>query len=195
MRMSITLRVARKEFIGCIPERWLEGMRGMQNQHRTAISRSRTGRTSCVFGFKVFIALVQIAAVSFLVLTGCGPSTDRLEISGKVLLDGAPLDGGSIRFTSLESEQLLVSGAMVQDGEFSIAREKGLRPGMYHLEISAPDQGASLVIAGEAPGLRGIPVAPERIPSEYNVNSQQKIEVTISGDNHFVFDIVSKPAG
>ena len=172
----------------------MEGMLGMQNQHRTTISHATAGQTSCVLNFRAFFVLVLLAVVSFLVLTGCGPSTDRLEISGKVLLDGAPLDGGSIRFTSLESEQLLVSGAMVQDGEFSIARGKGLRPGIYHLEISAPDQGAALVMAGEAPGLRGIPVAQERIPPEYNVNSQQKIEVTISGDNHFVFDIVSKPA-
>jgi hypothetical protein len=38
------------------------------------------------------------------------------------------------------------------------------------------------------------PTAPERIPAEYNVNSQRIVEVAADKDNVFEFDIVSKRA-
>src|SRR6476660_5436488 len=63
-------------------------------------------------------AACSVAAIGFLVLlsfVGCGPRSDRLAISGKVTLNGAPLDLGSIRFSSIKSEKLYASGAMVKD--------------------------------------------------------------------------------
>ena len=126
-------------------------------------------------------------------VAGCGPHTDRLAISRNVSLDGTPLDSGSIRFTSVASEKLLVAGAMIQDGAYQIPREKGLLPGTYHLEIYSPDQNAKPIMARAQPGGPGISVAPERIPVEYNVDSQQTIEVTADGENRFVFEINSKP--
>ena len=62
-------------------------------------------------------------------LAGCGPASDRLAVTGNVTLDGAPLDRGSIRFSSLGDQKLLVSGGLIQEGEYNIAQEKGLRPG------------------------------------------------------------------
>ena len=57
---------------------------------------------------------------------GCGPRSDRLEVAGTVTLDGAPLDGGSIRLTSVGGEKLMAAGAMIQKGEYLIPQEKGL---------------------------------------------------------------------
>ena len=131
-------------------------------------------------------------ALGLLALLGCGPRSDRLAISGSVKLDGTPLDGGSIRFTSLSAEKKLASGAMVQNGEYNIPQEKGLTPGTYHVEISAPDNAAPPIMVRATPGGPGIPTQPERIPPEYNVDSKQTIEVTADGDNHFDFDIVSR---
>jgi hypothetical protein len=109
-----------------------------------------------------------------------------LPISGKVTLNGAPLDGGSILFTSLGATRL-ASGAMIQKGEYHIPQDKGLLPGEYHLEISAPDTAAPPVMIG------GSPTAPERIPAEFNVDSQKTVLVRADGDNHFEFEITSTP--
>jgi hypothetical protein len=141
----------------------------------------------------VSLVVVLLAAIGLSTLAGCGPRSDRLEISGKVTLDGVPLSGGSIRFTSL-GEKLAATGAMVENGQYNISAEKGLPPGTYHLEITAPDNDAPPIVYRNAPGEPGIPTQPERIPPEYNVNSQHTIEVTADGDNHFEFDIVSRPA-
>jgi hypothetical protein len=132
-----------------------------------------------------------VAALGLTVLAGCGPRSDRLEISGEVSLDGARLDGGSIRFTSL-GEKMIASGALIQQGEYHIPQEKGLTVGTYHVEITAPDINAKPVMVPVGGG-RSMPTQPERIPPEYNINSKQTIEVTSDGDNHFVFDIVTRP--
>lgn len=139
--------------------------------------------------------VIWLFAAGLLSLPSCGPRSDRLQITGKVSLDGVPLDGGTIRFTSLAGQKLLASGAVVQKGEYRIPAEKGLSPGSYHVEITAPDSSAPRVMVRATPGGPGIPVAPERVPAEYNVDSKKTIEVTADGDNHFVFDILSRNAG
>jgi hypothetical protein len=136
---------------------------------------------------------IILFAIGLAATTGCGPRTDRLELSGHVTLDGQPLDSGSIRFTSQGSQKLMASGAVITGGEFNIPREKGLPPGTYSVEVSAPDTSAPLVSQPAAPGEPRLPpTAPERIPAEYNEN--RSIEVTVDGDNHFRFDIESRPA-
>jgi hypothetical protein len=139
-------------------------------------------------------AVLLCAVIAILLIVGCGPHSDRLEISGEVTLDGQPLSGGSIRFTSLDREKVAASGAMVENGQFLIPQEKGLTPGKYHLEINAPDNDAAPIIVRGEPGGPGIPTQPERIPPEYNTSSNKTIEVTADGDNHFVFHIMSQPA-
>ena len=142
----------------------------------------------------VRLRLKYALTITVVVLSGCGPQSDRLAISGKITLNGAPLDSGSIRFTSVAGQKLFASGAVVENGEFDIPQEKGLPPGTYQLEISARDTNAPPVVYRGAPGEPPLPpTAPERIPPEYNTNSKHTIEVTADGDNHFVFDIVNQP--
>lgn len=133
-------------------------------------------------------------ALGLVAVGGCGSGSDRLEVSGAITLDGAPLDSGSIRFTSL-GETLVASGAIIQDGQYRVPAEQGLLPGKYLVEIRSPDNDAPPVVYRSSPGERGIPTAPERIPPEFNVDSQQQVEVTAAGDNRFAFDIVSRQAG
>jgi hypothetical protein len=140
-------------------------------------------------------ALLIPLALMICTAHGCGVRSDKLSVSGEVTLNGAPLDGGSIRFTSLDGEKVISSGAMVQKGKYEVPQQYGLPPGKYHVVISAPDTKAAPVMRRATPGGPGIPVAPDRIPPEYNSQSKQTIEVTPGGDNHFVFSIVGKPAG
>ena len=140
------------------------------------------------------ILATGIVAAAMLTMAGCGPKSDRLAVSGNVSLNGAPLDNGTIRFTSIGSEKLVSSGTMIQDGAYYIPQEKGLLAGTYHVELSSPDKSAPPVMARARPGGPGIPVAPDRIPAEYNLDSKQSIEVTPDGDNQFDFSIDSNPA-
>lgn len=133
-----------------------------------------------------------LIGMSFL-LTGCGPHSDRLAVGGKVTLNGEPLDGGSIQFTSL-GEKKMNGGAMVNGGAYSIAQEKGLLPGSYHVEINAPDNAAKPIVYRNSPDSPGVVTQPDRVPPEYNVNSKKTIEVAPSGDNRFDFDIQGKPS-
>jgi hypothetical protein len=129
-----------------------------------------------------------------IVLAGCGPHSDRLPVSGKITLDGAAVEGGAIRFSST-SAQKISSGAAVNRGQYSIPAAKGLPPGTYRIEISAPDLSGKM-IAARTPDGRPAGLAPaERIPDEYNSDSKKTVEVVAAGDNHFDFEIVSKPAG
>ena len=121
---------------------------------------------------------------------GCGPKSDRLAVSGAVTLDGALLESGSIRFTSVGAEKLMTSGALIRAGAYDIPQDKGLRAGTYQVEISSPDEKAPPIL--DKPS--GMMMAPERIPPAYNVETKQTVEVTPDGDNEFNFNIVSRAA-
>jgi hypothetical protein len=131
---------------------------------------------------------------TLLLYNGCGAGSDRLPIKGEITLDGAPLDTGAIRFTTLPGEKPMAAGAVIENGEFSIPQSKGLPPGTYHLEITAPDVNAAPVTSRGPQGERGVPTQPERIPPEYNVESQKTVELKADADNHFKFEIASRKA-
>lgn len=142
--------------------------------------------------FRAVVAFVLLAEAVF---TGCGPRSDRLAIHGKVTLDGTALDNGSIRFSTAGGGKLFSSGAMIKDGVYDIPQEKGLPAGKYRVEISSPDTKAKPIVIRSAPGEpQAPPMAPERIPAEYNVNSTKTIDVDAAKDNEFNFDIASRPA-
>ena len=120
-------------------------------------------------------------------VSGCGKGTGgRLEISGTVRFQGAPLKAGTIEFASADAKQL--TGSTVTDGKYSVPADKGLPPGKYTVRISAAED------AGAAP--TG-PPGPESmtqqakalIPPQYNVDSTLTAEVTEGGSNVFDFDL------
>lgn len=122
-------------------------------------------------------------------IVGCGPKSDLLSVSGAVSVNGNPVKSGSIRFTSVGTEKVASTGAMISEGEFEIPQAKGLPPGTYHIVISAADKDAPKIMLRDASGRPQMEVAPDLIPEEYNVKSEVTIDVSVEGENHFVFDI------
>jgi hypothetical protein len=125
-------------------------------------------------------------------LTGCGDSYGgRLAVRGTVTLDGQLLKDGSIVFVPLDG-QGTQSGAMIQNGGYTVPRKSGLKPGKYLIQITSGD-GITPATAEEnevaAPGGSTNIVSRDRIPAEWNVRSEQKIEVKAEGSNKFDFDI------
>jgi DNA-binding NarL/FixJ family response regulator len=109
----------------------------------------------------------------------------RIGVSGHVHLAGTPLDGGVIEFRSLDSDTAVVSGALIQDGRYSIPSRQGLLPGTYVVLISSPKPSITAPAAG---GSATAPPAEERIPANFNSASSQRVEVRRRGRN--VFDFV-----
>lgn len=134
------------------------------------------------------VAIAQLALLGVLV-GGCGPTSDRLRIQGEVLLDGAPVERGSIRFSSMDDSSSLSAGAMIRDGSFDVPQERGLPPGTYRLSISSPDRDGPKVPYRAGPGQPAIMVTRDRVPVSYNVESEHTIELHAKGKNYFEFDI------
>jgi hypothetical protein len=135
-------------------------------------------------------------AVALLALAGCSdPYAGQMEVTGTVKLKGQPLKEGMILFVPLNEQgtdrgnQSTESGAMIVDGEYKIPREKGLKPGKYLVRITSGDgKTPSNEEAGNPGGSTNI-VSVDRIPPEWNTQSDQKVEVKSSGPNKFDYDI------
>jgi len=138
--------------------------------------------------------LCSAGLLALAALAGCGPGNPlgREAVSGRVTLDGKPLEFGNISFDPVVPTGGVRSGALITDGEYSIDAHKGLPPGEYKVRIfageanppdmQAPDGGELPAPAAELPGV-------SLIPPEYNVQSDIVREVTADGDNRFDFEI------
>lgn len=120
---------------------------------------------------------------------GCGSSDplERQAVSGKVTLHGAPLDAGSIQFMPAEGHEGrgLAGGATIANGEYSIAQVRGLPPGVYKVMIFSA---GAVPAASAEPGAIAPPME-ERIPAEFNVNSEHTVTVVAGEAKSFDFDI------
>ena len=127
--------------------------------------------------------------VLFLVgLAGCpgGPS-----VQGTVTLDGAPVDGGAIRFTPAGGEGTATSvGAQIVGGKYAIGGRQALAPGSYRVDINWKKPTGRKVPTPGDPGTTTDETA-EAIPPTYNSNSTLKADIT-SGANTVNFDLKSR---
>jgi len=146
----------------------------------------------------------QLRVILFLCLgglplgAGCGDANKlgRLGISGRVTLDGQPLDAGTIEFSPKDPLGVSTGGTIV-DGAYRIAAAAGVPAGKYVVRITSPrdnvaaDQPEELLPPGpqQRQGPRQPPPATERVPAEYNTKSKQIVEVTKQGPNQFDFAI------
>ncbi len=135
--------------------------------------------------FEVLFRLVALSSTLAL-LMGC-TSGKEASVSGKVTLDGAPLDDANISFVPLSDGQRDAGWATVSQGSYSIPASSGLGIGKFRVEIRA------LRALGETtnrndPSLLN---AKEIIPSRYNSKSELIKEIK-TGENNADFDLTSK---
>lgn len=90
--------------------------------------------------------LVHIIALELAICSaGCTePANKPVPVSGKVLIDGQPLAGGTIRFVPKEGRP--ASSSILADGGFDLAVESvdrmsvpGVLPGIYRVQVSASE--------------------------------------------------------
>lgn len=95
---------------------------------------------------KKLIALTSVLLVAAMV-AGCGGRPDRVEVSGKVTLDGQPLPNANIHFRPMPGEDMRDSvGSTDENGEFVMncfGDEDGVPPGEYRVAINAQKRESS----------------------------------------------------
>src|SRR5262245_51818502 len=125
-------------------------------------------------------------------LIGCGPDNPRgrKAISGKVTLDGSPLDQGNIEFHPM-FEGGVQSGGTITGGSYSIPAHEGVVLGTYRVSISDFVPTPPLP-PGHMPGDPLPPSPKPKVPAEWNSKSQHTVEVKKEGPFKFDFDVLTK---
>lgn len=122
-------------------------------------------------GFVLLAALSTSAA-------GCGGS-EQTALKGKVTLDGVPVENGSIAFYST-AEGGPRAAAAIQNGEYAVPLERGLKPGSYRVEVSW-QKPTGKKIPSTDPGFLADETR-EVVPDKYNVKSTLTADVA-AGEN------------
>lgn len=134
---------------------------------------------------------LSLAAV---LCAGCGgDSSGRLPLAGDVTLDGQPLDKGTIEFHP-EAGAAGLTGGTITDGRFQIPAEQGAVPGTYTVRIYAAATDGTTEAPPEPPGPEAAqgPLAAERIPSRYNVESELQTTISDTNSEALKFDLESE---
>lgn len=131
-------------------------------------------------------------AMCVVVLCGCSGEEDpTLPVSGRITLNGKPLEHGDIEFGGTGGNSLR-RGAMIVNGTYATAPMQGLVPGEFVVRIFSVPAGANDPVPDVMPGEEVHVPSRDMIPAEYNMRSKQKVTVTAEGPNEFNWDIVTK---
>lgn len=155
--------------------------------------------------------VVVLCALSLLSGCGSGSSTSRVEVSGRILMDGQPLGGAEV---TLFSDKNSGYGRTDAEGHFTLVR--GIDPGDYKVVVSKMTEAAPVLVASAAnEGLdagqlqaialatlndttRRIPNRPalpkQLIPANYSnpETTQLSLEITENGLKGTEFNLTSK---
>jgi hypothetical protein len=134
--------------------------------------------------------LMAIAALA-LAFAGCGGGDGfpREPVSGKVTLDGSPLETGLITFAP-EDLKLPPAGTVIKDGSYRMGRSEGPCPGPNKVTISCRKPTGKKLKSVDFPGIF-VDEMREIIPAQYNVDSRLGADVKKGGENRFDFELSS----
>jgi hypothetical protein len=126
-----------------------------------------------------------VVMLSLLAAVGCTSSSlpKTYPVKGSVLYRGGqPMKGGMIQFTPAEQSAVRVSGAIGEDGTFSLftikdtAKVAGAPPGEYHVDVLPPLSGQP---KGQEPAGH-VAAMPIPLPGAYKVESKDnRIDVQL----------------
>ncbi len=137
-------------------------------------------------------AIVTVYCLLASLVIGCGESDPRppVEISGVVNLDGAPLQEGSIHFTSGQTGETSYAN-LNEKGQYSLKFPKADLNTQYEIKIGPP-----VVDEQDAHALENNPPSKmkQSIPKKYlnRTTSGLKVKIEKDGKNEFDFDLTSK---
>lgn len=124
--------------------------------------------------------LALLAALALAMQTGCSSAPTGVEVNGQVLVDGAPLEKGSIVLTPQAGTVAPKRAVPIVNGEFKFTPEDLLPPGRFRVEIYAEEE---LPFALDDPrqfAAQKSPVLP-RNPIAAEFNSQSRLVAELTG--------------
>ena len=138
----------------------------------------------------LFISAASIAILA----NGCGgqPGIERPAVSGAVLLDGQPIESGTISFIPAPGTKGPTAGGIIRSGKYSIVEGDGAAVGTARVEISSSKMTGKMIEVGSPmpPGTK-IEETVEAVPAKYNKNSTLTVDIK-AGLNTHDFDLKSK---
>jgi len=137
--------------------------------------------------------VLHIPALAAVVLLVAGCSGNKAEVSGTVLLNGEPIEEGSINFIPVEGTTGPGAGAVIKDGKYYIPRSTGVTVGKNRVELRAFKKSTRKVRDPNGPPGAMTEARDPAFPPEYNDNSTLTKEVR-QGSNTIDFDIRTKEA-
>jgi hypothetical protein len=127
-----------------------------------------------------------LMTMSICVLCGCGsPAKDplgRQAVTGKVTLDGKPIDVGSISFQPIAKSGPAASGAVITSGQYKIPAESGLAPGEYRVVILSPESEPKRS-ADEMMNNPSATPSKERVAAKFNKDTELKATIKSNSPN------------
>jgi hypothetical protein len=122
---------------------------------------------------------------------GCSdePRSLHYPVSGRVTVDGRPLEEGAISF--LPSRSGPSASAPIRAGTFCLDRTDGPGNGPYRVEIVSIRPTGKRIESPDVPGVT-IEETYNVIPTRYNSRSELLVSVEPDGPNAYQFDITSK---
>ena len=137
------------------------------------------------------ISKLFISSILFAIFVGCSPTSQPsyaklglVEVSGKITLDGEPLEGAAVYFHDRPNRRYSF-GLTDANGRYKLmfdSRKSGVLPGSKEVEITTSKIPLELS-AGSAGDEDGKPDMTERVPAKYNSESKLTFDVVKSVSN------------
>jgi hypothetical protein len=127
---------------------------------------------------------------------GTGDGLNRASVSGKVTVNGTPVEKGNISFMPAKGTKGPSVGGEIKNGTFQIPAARGPVAGNYTVQLNAPQKtgrktklAPGVSVPGLAPGAEIDEVLD--LPAQYNTKSTLQKEVK-AGKNDFDFELTTK---
>ncbi|QDU73347.1 hypothetical protein Pan97_03170 [Bremerella volcania] len=124
-------------------------------------------------------------ALALMLCSGCGGSAG--EITGRVMLDGRPLNGAIIKFKPKGNPEAKEVTAEVNGGSFTIPSGR-IAPGDYYVMVVSQQPGAGAIIDGVQRG-EGIPAPKAFVPKVYEKKGTLSAKISADGSNNLMFQL------
>jgi hypothetical protein len=124
---------------------------------------------------------LAIGTLLLVLLPGCEKGGPELApVSGRITLDGKPLDPADILFQP-DGSKPPSFGRTNQDGRYELVYKRGVKGAWV-----GPHTVRIMVVTEQTHG-------PQLVPPRYNTESELRVEVAPDTENEFNFDLTTEP--
>lgn len=120
-------------------------------------------------------------------MTGCGPSTGELKVTGKITIDGQPIPEGGITFED-ENRSIAVGGGNIKDGVYSAK----VLPGKKKVKVNGTSDFTDEELQEQMKKYKMIIQQKKHLVPEKYMSDDTPLEATIEKSCVLDFELTSK---